>query len=196
MRVAIVKYNAGNNRSVLNALERLGLSATVTDEPEFLQNADKVIFPGVGEASSAMKYLKQKKLDDTIRSLTQPVLGICLGMQLLCERSEENETQCLGIVPGHVRRFANTKLKVPHMGWNTISEFNSSLFDDVTNDSYVYFVHGFYVERSSDAVATTNYGTTFAAAMNHRNFYAVQFHPEKSGSVGEQILKNFLDLQE
>src|SRR6185503_18784562 len=136
MRVAIVKYNAGNNRSVLNALERLGISATVTDEPEFLQNADKVIFPGVGEASSAMNYLKQNKLDETIRSLTQPVLGICLGMQLLCERSEENETPCLGIVPGHVRRFANTKLKVPHMGWNTISEFNSSLFDGVTNDSY------------------------------------------------------------
>lgn len=196
MRVAIVKYNAGNNRSVLNALERLGVSAAVTDEPELLQTADKVIFPGVGEASSAMKYLRDKKLDDTIRSLTQPVLGVCLGMQLLCEHSEENNTQCLGIISGRVRRFANTDLKVPHMGWNAISELNSCLFDAVPDNSYVYFVHGFYIERSSDTVALTSYGTTFAAAINHKNFYAVQFHPEKSGAVGEQILKNFLDLQE
>ena len=195
MRVAIVKYNAGNNRSVLNALARLGVSATVTDEPELLQGADKVIFPGVGEASSAMNYLRQKRLDDTIRSLTQPVLGVCLGMQLLCEHSEENDTPCLGIVPGRVRRFVNANLKVPHMGWNAISEFNSLLFAGVPDNSYVYFVHGFYVERSSDTVAKTNYGTTFAAAMNHKNFYAVQFHPEKSGAVGEKILKNFLDLQ-
>jgi glutamine amidotransferase len=194
MKVAIVKYNAGNNRSVLNALERLGVSATVTDDPGLLQSADKVIFPGVGEASSAMNYLRQKKLDDTIRSLTQPVLGVCLGMQLLCEHSEENDTQCLGIVPGRVRRFANTDLKVPHMGWNSVSEMNSSLFDGVPDNSYAYFVHGFYVERSSDTVASTNYGTTFAAAMNYKNYYAVQFHPEKSGVVGEQILKNFLDI--
>ena len=195
MNVAIVRYNAGNNRSVLNALERLGVSATVTGDPGLLQSADKVIFPGVGEASSAMKYLRQKQLDDTIRSLTQPVLGVCLGMQLLCEHSEENDTECLGIIPGRVRRFANTDLKVPHMGWNSVSEMNSSLFDGVLDNSYAYFVHGFYVERSSDTVATSNYGTTFAAAMNHKNFYAVQFHPEKSGVVGEQILKNFLDLQ-
>ena len=194
MNIAIVKYNAGNNRSVLNALERLGILATVTDEPELLQSADKVIFPGVGEASSAMNYLRQKKLDATIRSLTQSVLGICLGMQLLCEHSDENDTECLGVMPGRVKRFGNTDLKVPHMGWNAVSEFNSPLFDGVLQDSYVYFVHGFYLERSSDTVATTNYGTTFAAAMNQKNFYAVQFHPEKSGVVGEQILKNFLDL--
>jgi len=194
MKVAIVRYNAGNNRSVLNALERLGILATVTDDPGLLQSADKVIFPGVGEASSAMNYLRQKKLDDTIGSLTQPVLVVCLGMQLLCEHSEENDTQCLGIVPGRVRRFANTDLKVPHMGWNSVSEMNSSLFDGVPDNSYAYFVHGFYVERSSDTVATANYGTTFAAAMNYKNYYAVQFHPEKSGVVGEQILKNFLDI--
>jgi len=194
MKVAIVRYNAGNNRSVLNALERLGVSATVTDDPGLLQSADKVIFRGVGEASSAMNYLRQKKLDDTIGSLTQPVLGVCLGMQLLCEHSEENDTKCLGIVPGRVRRFANTDLKVPHMGWNSVSEMNSSLFDGVPDNSYAYFVHGFYVERSSDTVATANYGTTFAAAMNYKNYYAVQFHPEKSGVVGEQILKNFLDI--
>ena len=194
MNVAIVRYNAGNNRSVLNALERLGVSATVTGDPGLLQSADKVIFPGVGEASSAMKYLRQKQLDDTIRSLTQPVLGVCLGMQLLCEHSEENDTECLGVMPGRVKRFANADLKVPHMGWNALSEFDSPLFDGVPDNSYVYFVHGFYVERSSDTVATTNYGTVFAGAMNHKNFYAVQFHPEKSGVVGEQILKNFLDL--
>ena len=196
MRVAIVKYNAGNNRSVLNALERLGISATVTDEPEFLQNANKVIFPGVGEASSAMKYLRDKRLDDVIRSLTQPVLGVCLGMQLLCEHSEENNTQCMGIISGRVRRFANMDLKVPHMGWNVLSELSSPLFAGVAQNAYVYFVHGFYVETLPETIASAQYGQSFTAAVKHKNFYAVQFHPEKSGSVGEQILKNFLDLQE
>jgi len=194
MNVAIVKYNAGNNRSVLNALDRLGVKANLTDNADTLLAADKVIFPGVGEASSAMKYLIRKELDTTIRSLTQPVLGICLGMQLLCEHSEENDTRCLGVVPDRVRRFVNIGLKVPHMGWNAISELGSPLFNGVAENAYVYFVHGFYVEPSSKMVASAEYGPRFSVAMNHKNYYAVQFHPEKSGAVGEKILKNFLDL--
>ena len=194
MTLAIVKYNAGNIASVQTALARLGVESTVSDDPEVLRTAERVIFPGVGEASSAMAYLRGKKLDETIRSLTQPVLGICLGMQLLCGHSEENDAVCLGILPNRVRRFAGSDLKVPHMGWNTLDSMRSPLFDGVAEDSYAYFVHGYYVERSKETIATCSYGVEFAAAVNHENFYAVQFHPEKSGAAGNKVLENFLSL--
>jgi len=192
MVVAIVKYNAGNKRSVANALDRLDTDWVLTDDPDVLRSADKVVFPGVGEASSAMNYLRERSLDGVIRSLTQPVLGICLGMQLLCESSEENDTQCLGILPYRVKRFSGDGLKVPHMGWNALTHLSSPLFDGVPIDPYVYFVHGFYVETGPETIAAANYGTEFSAAVQYRNFSAVQFHPEKSGAVGERILENFL----
>ena len=194
MRVAIVKYNAGNTASVANALVRLGVQPLITDDPRDLRSADKVIFPGVGEASSAMAHLRERKLDDTIRSLEQPVLGICLGMQLLCTASEENETKCLGLLPHDVCRFSAGELKVPHMGWNQIKDLNGPLFAGVASGSYVYFVHGFYVENGDQTTATSDYGVSFTAALSFRNFHAVQFHAEKSGSVGERILRNFLEL--
>lgn len=194
MRVAIVKYNAGNTASVANALGRLGVEPIITDDSETLASADKVIFPGVGEASSAMAYLRERKLDDVIRSLRQPVLGVCLGMQLLCTSSEENKTECLGLLPYKVRRFSAVELKVPHMGWNQIHELDGPLFAGVASGSYVYFVHGFYVESGELTTASCEYGSTFSAALSFRNFHAVQFHTEKSGAVGERILKNFLDL--
>lgn len=194
MRVAIVKYNAGNTASVVNALDRLGVEPMVTDDPEGLRSADKVIFPGVGEASTAMKYLCERGLDSVIRSLTQPVLGICLGMQLMCESSEENDTECLGIMPHRVRRFESDILKIPHIGWNRISELDSRLFLGVENDERVYFVHGYYVETGEDTTATCVYGHRFSAAVSRDNFHAIQFHPEKSGAVGERILENFLKL--
>jgi glutamine amidotransferase len=193
MKVAIVKYNAGNTESVRNALGRLGIEPVVTDDPVEVRSADKVIFPGVGEASSAMAYLRKRNLDTTIRDLEQPVLGICLGMQLLCSFSEENETQCLGIAPHKVRRFAaGIGLKTPQIGWNNILELSTPLFDGVAEDSYVYFVHGYFVEKSEDTIAVADYGIEFSAAIRHDNFYAVQFHPEKSGKIGETILENFL----
>lgn len=194
MRVAIVKYNAGNTASVANALARLGVEALITNHPSELRSADKIIFPGVGEASSAMTYLRSMKLDETIRSLEQPVLGICLGMQLLCTSSEENETECLGLLPYRVQCFSAGKLKVPHMGWNQIRELDGPLFAGVASGSYVYFVHGFYVDNGDNSTALCDYGPTFSAALSIRNFHAVQFHAEKSGAVGERILKNFLDL--
>jgi len=192
MNVAIVKYNAGNTQSVINALGRLGVESVVTDDAETLRAADRVIFPGVGEASSAMKYLRERRLDEVIRSLRQPVLGICLGMQLLCKFSEENETDCLGILPCSVRRFPDSDLKVPQIGWNNIRALNSALFDEVADESYVYFVHGYYVEKGAETIATAEYGTEFSAAAQHKNFYSVQFHAEKSGAVGAKILENFL----
>jgi glutamine amidotransferase len=192
MKVAIVKYNAGNVQSVRNALVRLGVEFDVTDNAETLHAADKVIFPGVGEASSAMKYLRERKLEKVIASLQQPVLGICLGMHLLCTASEENDTECLGVLPYRVKRFSNDKLKVPQIGWNNISNFEPPLFDGVHDNAYVYFVHGFYVEKGPETIATAQYGLEFSAGINTKNFYAVQFHPEKSGVVGEKILKNFL----
>ena len=196
MKVAIVKYNAGNIASVQNALQRLGVESTVTDDSQLLHTADRVIFPGVGEASTAMQYLRERGLDQTIRSLTQPVLGICLGMQLLCSTSEENDTECLGIFSNQVRRFSGENdLKVPHMGWNQISNFRSEIFNNVPDRSHVYFVHGYYVEPSTEAAATTTYGIDFASAIRRNNFYAVQFHPEKSGTAGQQILENFLKLK-
>lgn len=194
MKVAIVRYNAGNTASVVNALGRLGVEPLITDSAEELSAADKVIFPGVGEASSAMFYLKERGLDEVIRGLSQPVLGICLGMQLMCASSEENDAECLGIVPLRVRRFPAGGLKVPHMGWNTISNLKGTLFDGVEEAAYVYFVHGYYVESGPEAVANSTYGLEFAAALEHENFFAVQFHPERSGATGEQILKNFLKL--
>lgn len=194
MKVAIVRYNAGNTASVVNALCRLGVEPLITDSAEELSAADKVIFPGVGEASSAMSYLKERRLDEVIRGLRQPALGICLGMQLLCASSEENETECLGIVPLRVRRFPAGGLKVPHMDWNTLSKLKGTLFEGIEEAAYVYFVHGYYVESGPEAVANSTYGLDFAAALEHENFFAVQFHPERSGAVGEQILRNFLKL--
>lgn len=194
MKVAIVKYNAGNTASVVNALRRLGVEPAITDDREELASADKVIFPGVGEASTAMSHLKANGLDETIRSLRQPFLGICLGMQLLCDATEENNVECLGIIPGRVKRFAANGLKVPQMGWNTISDLDSPLFNGVAEGSHVYFVHGYFVENGPEAIASADYGTRFSAALVHENYYAVQFHPEKSGSVGRRILENFLNL--
>lgn len=194
MRVAIVKYNAGNVRSVANALNRVGIEPLLTDDPEILYSADKVIFPGVGEASSAMNYLRERNLDKAIKSLRQPVLAICLGMQLLGASSEENETECLGILPYRVRRFSPDGLKIPHVGWNDISKLDSPLFKSVAEGTRVYFVHSYFVEKSEHTIAEASYGPEFSAAVAVSNFYAVQFHPEKSGRVGKQILDNFLKL--
>ena len=194
MRVAVVKYNAGNIRSVANALNRLGIEPILTEDAEVLKTADKVIFPGVGEASSAMNYLRERHLDTAIKSLKQPVLAICLGMQLLCESSEENDTQCLGILPYKVRRFSDDRLKIPHMGWNNISELRSPLFEGIGENSRVYFVHSYFVEQGEHSIADAAYGTDFCAAAKHVNFYGVQFHPEKSGRVGRRILENFLKI--
>lgn len=194
MKVAIVKYNGGNTASVANALIRLGVEPLITDAADELRAADKVIFPGVGEASTAMNYLRERGLDSIIRSLTQPVLGICLGMQLMCETSEENTTQCLGIMPYRVRRFESGTLKIPHTGWNRISELDSTLFEGVAEGERVYFVHGYYVETGESTTATCEYGQEFSAAFGRDNFHAIQFHPEKSGFVGERILKNFLRI--
>jgi glutamine amidotransferase len=191
--IAIVKYNAGNISSVKNAVERLGYSCIVTDDKIFLQQAEKVIFPGVGEASSAMKYLKEKELDEVIKNLKQPVLGICLGQQLLCQFSEEGNTQCLGIFEASVKKF-EPKLKVPHMGWNTISGLNSELYKAISADEDFYFVHSYYAEICQETTAVCDYIIPFSASMQKDNFYATQFHPEKSSSAGEQLLLNFLKL--
>jgi glutamine amidotransferase len=194
MNVAIVKYNAGNTGSVANALRRLTVEPLITDQPNELAAADKVIFPGVGEASSAMRHLRETGLDKLIPSLTQPVLAVCLGMQLLCERSDENDTACLGILPQTVRPFQNDRLKVPQIGWNNISQLRSPLFAGIRDDSWVYFVHGYYVEICDETIAVSDYGIAFSAALSIRNFFGVQFHPEKSGDVGERIIKNFLNM--
>lgn len=196
MKVAIIKYNAGNTCSVGFALERLGVLPMVTDDIEEIQSADKIIFPGVGEASTAMRYLKDRKLDEMIKELRQPVLGICLGMQLLCEYSEENDTTCLGVFSCHVRRFffEGQQFKVPHVGWNELENMKASLFADITAPAHCYFVHSYYASPCIETVAETSYGITFSAALKKNNFYGVQFHPEKSADAGEQILKNFLNL--
>lgn len=194
MKVAIVKYNAGNVESVKNALNRLGVEPILTDNPRELEAADKVIFPGVGEASTAMKFLRERRLDETIKRLRQPVLGVCLGMQLLCASSGENQTDCLGILPYRVRRFESVDLKIPQIGWNNIFDLKSELFKGIEESAFVYFVHSFYVENGAETIAACDYGLNFSAAVRHENFYAVQFHTEKSGAVGAQILKNFLQL--
>ena len=193
--IAIIDYNAGNVRSVLFALERLGAEAVLTDDHQIIKTADKVIIPGVGEASSTMHHLREKGLDALIRRLTQPVFAICIGMQLLCDHSEENNTTCLGIIPQHVKLFQPTHgEKVPHMGWNTFQATKNPLLTEDINGEYTYFVHSYYMEEGPYTLATTDYTTTFSAAIHKDNFWGTQFHPEKSGKVGEKILKNFLSM--
>jgi len=196
MKTVIIKYNAGNIQSVLYALERIGVTAMVTDAVEEIQTADKVIFPGVGEASTAMQYLKERNLDELIKNLKQPVLGICLGMQLMCAHSTENDTVCLGIFEEQVKHFETTdpSIKVPQIGWNTITALKTPLFKGVTENSYAYFVHGYYAAKGQHTIATTNYIQDYSSALHKDNFYGVQFHPEKSALIGEQILQNFLAL--
>lgn len=197
MNIVIIKYNAGNIFSVEHAFKRLGIEAVVTGDKELIQKADRVIFPGVGEASSTMQHLQQTGLDKLIPNLKQPVLGICLGMQLMCSHSEEGNVDCLNIFDTEVKRFVPQKHedKVPHMGWNTISNVKSDLFDIYLENQFVYFVHSYYVAISEHTAAVTDYIHPFSAAMHKDNFYATQFHPEKSGSVGESILKNFLEIK-
>jgi glutamine amidotransferase len=192
---AIINYNAGNVRSVLFALERLGGEAVLTDEPSAIRSAKRVIFPGVGEARTTMTYLQRTGLDNLIRSLTQPVLGICLGMQLLCTHSEEGDTDCLGIIPQEVKRFRPQRgEKVPHMGWNSIRDLEGPLLRPGLEGEYVYFVHSYYVEQGPCTTAVSDHILPFSAALRKDNFYATQFHPEKSGVVGEAILRRFLKL--
>ncbi len=193
MKVVIIKYNAGNIQSVKFALNRIGIEPIITDSPNEIQSADKVIFPGVGEASSAMKYLNDKGLNKIIPNLKQPVIGICLGMQLMCKRSEEGNTDCLGIFDQQVLKFKGD-VKVPQVGWNNIYNLKSPLFKNITENEFQYFVHGYYVGKSENAIATTNYITEYSSALQKGNFYGVQFHPEKSAEAGEQLLKNFIEL--
>jgi glutamine amidotransferase len=196
MNVAVVKYNAGNIYSVIHALQRLGVNPILTDNPEELQRADKVLFPGQGEASNAMRYLREHGLDKVITDLKNPILGICIGQQLMCKHSEEGNTECLGIFDADVLRFQPQKHedKVPHMGWNQLQNPTSDLFKGFSEGEFVYFVHSFYVPLCGNTIAATNYILPFSAALHKDNFYATQFHPEKSGTVGERIIKNFLEL--
>ena len=192
--IAIIKYNAGNIKSVENAVKRLGYNCIVTDDAEQIRTADKVIFPGVGEASSAMKYLKKYKLDILIKSLQQPVLGICLGQQLMCKYSEEGNTSCLGIFDTTVKKFPPKEI-VPHMGWNNLQSLKKNLFEGVKETDDVYFIHSYYCEICNGTTAVCDYILPFSAAMQKGNFYATQFHPEKSAAVGENILKNFMKIK-
>lgn len=196
MNVAIIKYNAGNIGSVENAVRRLGIEPILTDDADIIRKADRVIFPGQGEASSTMEYLKAHGLDRVIVGLKQPVLGICIGMQLLCRHSEEYDTDCLGVFDVDVKRFQPQvhEEKVPQMGWNTIEEVKSPLFKGFDKPEFVYFIHSFYVPTCDWTIATTNYIQPYSSALHKGNFYATQFHPEKSGAVGERILKNFIEL--
>ncbi|MCR4773674.1 MAG: imidazole glycerol phosphate synthase subunit HisH [Prevotella sp.] len=200
MNLAIVKYNAGNIFSVVNALRRLGVEPILTDDAETLAKADKVLFPGQGEASTTMSYIREHRLDEIIMGLKQPVLGICVGQQLMCRHSEEGDTDCLGIFPVDVKRFVPQRHedKVPAMGWNMIYDAKTDLFNDISENGsrdYVYFVHSYYVPLCDYTIAKADYIQPFSAALHKDNFYATQFHPEKSGSVGEKILRNFLDLK-
>ncbi|MDQ3393167.1 MAG: imidazole glycerol phosphate synthase subunit HisH [Bacteroidota bacterium] len=193
MKVAIIKYNAGNVQSVIYALERKGIEPILTDDESIIRTADKVIFPGQGEAKTAMRYLREKNLDKIIPDLKQPVLGICIGLQLLCKHSEEGNTPCLGVFDLNVKKF-EPLAKVPHIGWNNLENLQGSLFNGMEQDLYVYYVHSYYAETGAGTIATTNYINTFSAALQKDNFYAVQAHPEKSGIVGEKILENFLAI--
>jgi glutamine amidotransferase len=194
MSIVIIKYNAGNIQSVLYALERIGVEASVTDDPDKIKAADKVIFPGVGEASTAMEYLRQRKLDILIADLQQPVLGICLGMQLMCRYSEENDTDCMGIFDVTIKKFKtdDPAIKVPQIGWNSIYNLKTSLFGSIPENSFIYSVHSYYAELCDETIATCNYIQPYSAGLKKNNFWGVQFHPEKSANIGEQILKNFL----
>ncbi|MBR0452473.1 MAG: imidazole glycerol phosphate synthase subunit HisH [Bacteroidales bacterium] len=196
MEVAIIKYNAGNVISVENALRRLGVSPVITDDKALLQAADKVIFPGVGEASTTMAYLREHRLDELIVNLKQPVLGICIGMQLMCRHSEEGNVDCLGIFDTEVKRFQAQQKndKIPQMGWNTVSQMQTPLFEGINSEEYVYYVHSYYAELCRHTIARTEYLLPYSAALHRDNFYAVQFHPEKSSEVGARILNNFLNL--
>ena len=212
MELTIIKYNAGNIQSVLYAMERIGVSATVSDDHEVIRAADKVIFPGVGEASSAMRYLKERSLDQLLIDLKQPVLGICLGMQLMCRYSEENNTDCIGIFEEDVRGFKRLPInssmdkpremesstgvgfKIPQIGWNNIYNLKSELFKGISENSYCYFVHGYYAALGEHTIATTDYIQPYSSALHKDNFYGVQFHPEKSADVGENIIRNFLAI--
>ena len=193
MKLVIIDYGAGNIKSIQFAFKRLGIDAVLSSDPEEIKTADKVIFPGVGEASSAMTKLKESGLDSLIPELEQPVLGICLGMQLMCRSTEEGNTEGLGIFDVDVKRFSND-VKVPQMGWNTISELESPLFEGIKDDDYMYLVHSYYAEDSEESIAKTQYELEYASALQKDNFYGVQFHPEKSGKSGAKILKNFLKL--
>jgi glutamine amidotransferase len=197
MEVAIVKYNAGNIYSVVNALKRMGIEPLLTDDPELLKKADRVLFPGQGEAKGAMEYLKARRLDAVIRDLKQPVFGICVGQQLLCKHSEEGDVDCIGIFDAPVVRFRPERHedKVPCMGWNKLYDTKSPLMEGLGDDPYVYFVHSYYVPVCEETIATADYILPYSASMHKDNFYTCQFHPEKSGTVGERILKNFLDLK-
>jgi glutamine amidotransferase len=192
----IVKYNAGNIQSVLYAMERIGAVAVVTDDHALIRGADRVIFPGVGEASTAMNYLRARGLDQLLRELTQPVLGICLGMQLMCAHSEENDTECLGIFAEPVKKFlpGESGLKVPQIGWNKVTDTRSRIFEGISDGSYFYFVHSYYAASGEHTIGTSNYTLPYSAALHRDNFYGVQFHPEKSAAAGEQLLKNFIAL--
>lgn len=193
MKVVVIKYNAGNVQSVLFALERIDVKGILSDDPQEIISADKVIFPGVGEASSAMKFLKDKKLDALIKNLKQPTLGICLGMQLMCNHSEEGNTDCLEIFPLEVKKFKG-ELKIPQIGWNTVFDLQGDFFDNIKEGEYMYFVHGYYAETGNDTIAKTKYILEYSSALQKDNFYGVQFHPEKSSDTGQIILKNFLKL--
>ncbi len=195
--IALIDYDAGNTCSVMNALKRIGVDFVLTDDITTIKSADKVIFPGVGHAKSAMEALSRKSLVDVIKNLNQPVLGICVGLQLLCESSEEGDTTCLGIIPGRVKKFdANQNIKVPHMGWNQLQQrVNDPVWKEVGEGSYVYFVHSYYVPSSEYMIGSCTYDVTFAAAIRKDNFWGVQFHTEKSGDVGERILNNFINLK-
>lgn len=197
MKVSIVKYNAGNIFSVINSLERLGVEPIWTDDPEIIMSSDRVIFPGQGEARTAMEYLRSHKLDEVIANLKQPVLGICIGQQLLCQHSEEGDTDCIGIFPINVRRFQPERheQKVPAMGWNALTNLKTDLYKGLTEKDYVYFVHSYYCEMCDYTIATANYIHPYSASLHKDNFFATQFHPEKSGRVGETIIKNFLELE-
>ncbi|HRO69656.1 MAG TPA: imidazole glycerol phosphate synthase subunit HisH [Chitinophagaceae bacterium] len=196
MKIAIIKYNAGNIQSVLYALERIGVEAVVTDDPDQIKQADRVIFPGVGEASTAMQYLRERALDNLIRQLKQPVLGICLGMQLMCRSSEENDTDCMGIFDVEVKKFSTSDpgIKIPQIGWNSIYGLKTGLFDGVPERSYIYLVHSYYAGLCDATIATCDYIQPYSAGLQKDNFYGVQFHPEKSAAIGEKILKNFIGL--